>query len=450
MSILRRVLSALALACLLQGPGVRADSSWYYEIGGAEAIEKPAWDYSDTITFTASGEVSWNYSCGKFDLKSTVSNLLADVRTAADEYVNTMVANAQAAIASLPALILQRANPALYDMFQNGLLRVQGYANAAVLDCKKLEEQIAAGEMTFGGLWDQFKQAARVDDWKVQASLETGNVVRAQQTVERNAGSNGIPWPTESSAQRAGGQGQPPIQVIGDTAVVGFNTVAGLPPRSTARPDGAAAPLAARFGNSAGFARFMQRTVGESVVTTHQDGPQQTVPGQGLRGLVDEENTRVKALLSTAVNGSGNLSPALRELIASSGVRITNQLLREVRNLPNEERDIALQRLAQEIALAKVVQDALEAYRIHMAGMANPAIASSGAAMAINRQALMDLKQSVEDLMFEKRIRDELVSQTASAILARAAQAREAVEPIRAPRDETPVLESGATRRDDP
>jgi len=155
---LRSTLKFTAIsAALVCTSGAQAQSAWYYEMGGAQPIDKPIWSSFNAVPLQVSADISWNYSCGKFSISGSVNKLLADVRTAADDYLNAMIANAQAAVASLPAIILQRANPTLYDVMQNGLLRAQASANAARLDCKALEETVIANGTGTADVWDNLK-----------------------------------------------------------------------------------------------------------------------------------------------------------------------------------------------------------------------------------------------------------------------------------------------------
>ncbi|MCK9552104.1 MAG: hypothetical protein M0R29_15395, partial [Aquamicrobium sp.] len=101
------------------------DSLWYYEIGGAEPVSAPANPSVVSVTLGGSAQLGLGYSCGKFDPVAAVTNTLNDIGAGVDNMVNAMTAAASAAIASLPALILQRANPGLYDMFQNALLQAE-------------------------------------------------------------------------------------------------------------------------------------------------------------------------------------------------------------------------------------------------------------------------------------------------------------------------------------
>ncbi len=109
----------------IAGIGAQApteDSLWYYEIGGAEPVSVPANPSVVSVALGGPLQLGLGYSCGKFDPVAAVTHTLNDICTGVDNMMGAMTAAASAAIASLPALILQRANPGFYDMFQNALL----------------------------------------------------------------------------------------------------------------------------------------------------------------------------------------------------------------------------------------------------------------------------------------------------------------------------------------
>jgi integrating conjugative element protein (TIGR03755 family) len=442
---------SIAAAFALSTP-IRAQSAWYYEFGGAEPINKPVWSSYNPVPLQVSGEFGWNYSCGKFSISNSVNRLLRDVATAADDYLNAMVANAQAAVASLPGIILQRANPTLYDMMQNGLLRAQATANAARLDCQAMEESIMANGSGIGGVWENLKQSAKITDWKAQATYSRNDIVQAQRNVEQNAGANGIPWIAAGGASaRAGGVNQPVIKINADITGAGYDMAvsAGNPRFSNSN----AAPLTAKnskafglfqlfnaFPTKASAQEYVTRVIGDTAVTTTEGGLKTTQPGYGLNEEVVRETQRVLPLLTAAVNAGRAITNAEREQISPSA-QLTDQLLRSIRDLPRQDRDLIVQRLAGEIAMTNTINKALMTINILRLGKTNPNVESYDMIVEMADQGIAELKTYVDDLMYETRIRKELVSETAVAILQRADAQRTGpvIEPERID-DQEPAL----------
>ena len=173
---------------------------------------------SATSSLGASFELGIRYSCGKFDPIRGIATQLDQVI----ERIKALVVNAlSAAIAAAPMYILQRVNPGLYDLLQNLLLKAELAVNLANASCEQMERAIAAGRDPYM----EWLQAAKAVSWKVEMGAggprSAGvDVKTALDQVEAQGGAQGLPW---LEGRRAGGEGQPPIRVIGDTATAGYN-----------------------------------------------------------------------------------------------------------------------------------------------------------------------------------------------------------------------------------
>ncbi len=100
-----------------------AISDWmYYRIGGGAAIPPSA---TRRNTFPLTAGVSWNSDmmCGNFDIDTTVRNQLNGVTDGFQQLMGEVIESATSAVASLPAMVIQRANPQLYDLLTNGVLQ---------------------------------------------------------------------------------------------------------------------------------------------------------------------------------------------------------------------------------------------------------------------------------------------------------------------------------------
>jgi len=132
-----------------------------------------------------------------------------------DDMMNAMVAAANSAIASLPALILQRANPGLYDLFQNALLQAEETLQLATKSCEQMEAEIAAGKSSYADLL----MLSKGNDWKVQMGIGGKDAVSAKESVEEANGENGVPW----IGGQAGGSGLQVLEFTGDIVPAGYN-----------------------------------------------------------------------------------------------------------------------------------------------------------------------------------------------------------------------------------
>ncbi|HHQ8958468.1 TPA: hypothetical protein ACSV9M_004763 [Escherichia coli] len=94
----------------------------FYTLGGGSVISQPA---TRSNMQKLGMDLGWSSDlmCGNFDLKTTVGNQLNGVTEGFKNLMGDVIQGATGAAASLPAMVIQRANPGLYDMITNGVLQ---------------------------------------------------------------------------------------------------------------------------------------------------------------------------------------------------------------------------------------------------------------------------------------------------------------------------------------
>ena len=402
---------------LTKGP--TEDSLWYYEIGGAEPVSVPANPAVVPVTLGGSAQLGLGYSCGKFDPVAAVTNTLNDIGAGVDNMMNAMTAAASAAIAALPALILQRANPGLYDMFQNALLQAQETMQLATKSCEQMEAEIAKGKNPYADLITLSKG----NDWKLQMGIGGNDAVTAKDAVESSNGDSGIPW----VGGQAGGAGQPVLEFTGDIVKAGYNinmnrpiTTAGpVPPASATR-------LTEIWTTPADARDWVVDVVGENIVTTCDTCRKDSIPGTGLLPKLNQEATAVTVEIQNLVSGATPLTLANLDNITAPGVAITRQVIEAIREMPASEQSLIMGRLVSEISTARTVEKALFARRLLLSGRQVPEVYATEVAREHADISIVELDKEIENLLFETRVRKEVVSDTIATLLQRAAARRQA------------------------
>ena len=394
------------------------DSLWYYEIGGAEPVSVPANPSVVSVTLGGSAQLGMGYSCGKFDPVAAVTNTLNNIGAGVDNMMNAMTAAASAAIASLPALILQRANPGLYDMFQNALLKAEETMQLATKSCEQMEAEIAKGKNPYADL----ATLSKGNDWKLQMGVGGNDAVTAKDAVETSNGDNGVPW----IGGQAGGSGQPLLEFTGDIVKAGYNinmnrpvTAAGpVPPASATR-------LSEVWATPADARDWVVDVVGENIVTTCDTCRKDSIPGTGLLPKLYQESSAVTVEIQNLVSGATPPTLANLENITAPGVAITRQVIEAIREMPASEQSLIMGRLVSEISTARTVEKALFARRLLLTGRQVPEVYATEVAREHADTSIAELDKAIENLLFETRVRKEVVSDTVSMLLQRAAARRQ-------------------------
>lgn len=393
------------------------DGLWYYEIGGAEPVSLPANPTVTTVTLGGSVELGLGYSCGAFDPVIAVENSLNNIKDGADNMMDAMTQAATSAIAALPALILQRANPGLYDLFQNALLKAEETMQIATKSCETMEAEIAAGKNPYADLITLSKG----NDWKRQMGIGGNDAVTAKEAVESANGDNGVPW----IAGNAGGDGQPELRLTGDIVEAGYNI-------NLNRPIDAAAPaaddsrLAALWPAPEAAREWAVEVLGEQIVTTCDSCAKESVPGTGLLPKLQDEREVVIEDLQRLVTGAVEPTRDNLTAINAPGVAVTRQVIEAIRAMPATEQDLIAGRLVAEISTARTVEKALYARRLLLSGRQVPEVYAAEVAREHTDTTIEELDREIDNLLFETRVRREVVSDTVITLLQRAAARRQA------------------------
>ncbi len=422
---LRRYTARVVLVSMLcagtgqavQGP--TEDGLWYYEIGGAKPVSAPANPAVVPVTLGGSAQLGLGYSCGKFDPVVAVTNTLNDIKSGADNMMNAMTAAASSAIAALPALILQRANPGLYDLFQNALLKAEETMQLATKSCERMEAEIAQGKNPYADLITLSKG----NDWKLQMGIGGNDAVTAKDSVEASNGDNGVPW----LGGQAGGIGQPVLRFTGDIVQAGYNISMNRPITSTAPvPAASATRLSEVWPTPAAARDWVVDVVGENIVTTCDTCRKDSIPGTGLLPKLYTESTAVTGELQNLVSGAMPPTLANLELVTAPGVAVTRQVIEAIREMPATEQGLIIGRLVSEISTARTVEKALYARRLLLSGRQVPEVYATEVARQHADTAIAEFDKEIERLLFETRVRREVVSDTITVLLQRAAARRQA------------------------
>jgi len=398
-------------------PSNANNSAFYYQIGGARSISLPANSSVKTKALNASYEYGLGYSCGNFNPLTGVADAINGLKNTKDKLITGAVGAVTSAIGSLPALIMQRIDPGLYDLFQNALIRAEATIALATKSCEDYEEQIQQGKNPYKG-WTDVSKAI---DWKVQmgskgfGSSKVG-VHTAKKTVQTNNGKNGMPW---VGGKKAGGVGQPPIKATADTIKAGYNLTLNRKAEETKKPvykKGTEPRLVEVFNSPAEASQFAVDVVGDVDIRTYANSKQTTTPGHGLLVKVEEENKAIEKNLSDLV--SKKTKPTISHLneVSSNQVLINHDLIQAIQRMKPTQRQLTISKLASEAAMSKVIEKALLTRRLLITGKREPNISQTPAGTHIT-DSIAQLDRDIETVMFEKRINTELASKTPAMVL---------------------------------
>ena len=391
---------ALALVCGLawaqagfQTSGPVIGDEVMYSIGGGSAVSMGRAAGMRSIGVG----LGWNSNliCGDMSIQTTLRNQLNGITNGFQQIMSNVIQSATSAVASLPALIIQRADPGLYNLLTNGVLQARLDFDRSKLTCRAMAEKMAE---TAGGQlgWSQMAEGMALRD-----AVSSTDAVSAIEQAETRRGNDGVPWVGGSNA---GGAGQSAIRVVGDVTRAGYNLVNGLSCQTWTSPQQAT--------------EWATRVLGEQVQRTCDSCTKtETVPGVGLTPLIQEEYETKLEALQELVSGTRNTTFENLHAAGSTSLPITRGVIEALRDEPDQ--DLLARRLASEVALSSVLEKALLLQRTLLTGKKEPNVAANQLAVeAVNHES-DTLDQEIRNLKTELELRRELANNSPMAIIQR-------------------------------
>ena len=381
-----------------------------YTIGGGRAVSMGPVGPMQTLGVG----VGWNSNliCGDMSITTTLQNQLNGITNGFQTIMSNVIQNATAAVASLPALIIQRADPGLYNLLTNGILQARLDFDRSKLTCRAIAERMAD---TAGGQlgWDQLAEGM-----VLKQAVGSTDAVSAIEQAETSRGNDGVPWVGGSNA---GGSGQAPIRVVGDVTRAGYNLLNGRSATDTSSIDSLTCGhrlSCQTWSSPEAAATWATRVLGEQEQRTCDSCTKtRTTPGVGLTPLIQEEfEDRIEALRDLLAGTTPTTFENL-EQAGSVSLPIPRGVIEALRDEPDQ--DILARRLASEIALASVLEKALLLQRTLLAGRKEPNVAANQLAQdAVARESDL-LVQEINNLKTELALRRELAANSPMAIIQR-------------------------------
>jgi integrating conjugative element protein (TIGR03755 family) len=312
-----------------------------------------------------------------------------------------------------PALIIQRADPGLYNLLTNGVLQARLDFDRSKMTCRAIANRLA--DMAGGQAgWDQLAEGMTLRD----TVTANGDAVSAVEQAESNKGNNGVPWVGGSNA---GGSGQGAIKVVGDVTRAGYNLLNGRGVTDTSaipRTSCSNRLTCQTWASPDAAAAFAVRVLGEREQRTCESCTKtQTTPGVGLTPVIQEEYETKLQALQELVTGAKPTTTVNLEAAGSNSLPITRGVIEALRDEPDQ--DLLGKRLASEAALSSVLEKALLLQRTLLTGKKEPNVAANELAVKAVDQENSTLEQEINNLKTELELRRTLASNSPMAIVQR-------------------------------
>lgn len=394
----------------------------YYSIGGGSVLSAPP---SHNKMQKIGVGVTWSSDlmCGNFDLETTVKNQLNGATKGFQDMMSNVINSATGAVASLPALAIQRANPGLYELLTNGMLQANISFDKAQLTCQKMSEKM----MDYAGSSKgPFTQLAIAEEFKNIVNL-TGDAVQAEQDLNKTKGTKGIPWIGNVTK---GGVGQPAIKPTYDITSAGYNILNNQPVTNAQKidPNDCNGWICQKWSTPEEAAKAVVEVLGDGNIKTCTDpnacngqNPNENAnvatSGVGFSPMLDEITLENQKLLIDLVNGTLKPNDENLSKIKSGGLPVSRNIIQALKDDPDNA--ALVQRLSSELAFSETITTGLAMRRLLMSGLSDPNVAALDPATEIANDKLAKLDQEINALKTEMDIRKSIANNSLLTTLER-------------------------------
>jgi len=375
----------------------------YYILGGSQVTSAPASLSSNANPLSTSTALNGSV-CGKFEPTVDIQSILSDQLGNA---LTSLSAVPNAVASALPGSILCRAKPGMCQLLQHYVVRAENQWNLSVEACERSMQEFAAG----GDPFHDLVQASQVQSWRRHAMAGL-SATEAKRQV--NASDGCVEW---IGGRQAGCAGKDAIWLIRDTAEAGWcllleqNSNCSAPAKPVG--DKNQPRLIKLWPQPQAASEWITDVLGDYRVQS--EARASTTAGSGVLPKVEEETAQIKEQLESLVYSAQTVSSDDFESLRANWIALSPPLIDALRDL--HDRDYLIARIANEIALSRVIEKAFLARRVLLSGSMEPHVQSIGTASETLQHKIENLEKEIQRAVFEFQITSRLVSDTTLQVL---------------------------------
>ena len=405
---------------------IASNSRLYYLMNGGTDITIPSVTQQSSMNLIPDVHNQLGYTCDGFNPSITVNSQLNDWEDSVENVPSEVISNLSGYINGAASYLMDKADSIAYSLMQNSIEMSFDDFSDAKASCSSVRDSLKNGKSFDTAL----SSIAESQGWKYKSdAAEEGTDVDITDTRAQTAQDPykyGVPW--VDANENAGGTGntQVPIHVLSDVVIAGYNVLiddARDLNSQQAAPD--SSELSKYWKNPQEAADWATLVLGDfdySADTLKES----TKPGMGLLNLsqncpvnATNELTCIKTVQQKLVDVATQSSqPTAEQLQAiSSGQSIvTPEIISDIKNLSKQDQSIVISKLGEDIALQNLVDEAKTLRHVIIAGKQTPPVQQLEPVVTRLDSLLQQLKGDIEDVTFDNKLNDQMMSKTISTI----------------------------------
>ena len=333
--------------------------------------------FNRRLTSTAQFDAGLGYACGTFDPFDNIEQSLNRVAESWKKLPQQYLLAFEAYIASLPAYLLNKINPTLYNTLTKNLDEAFALFEAEYKSCAQIERETQLGDNPHG----QLVRASIAKNLTIILGTDGITIDQAMEQVRAEGAKEGVRL---ENGTAYGGDGQEPVNVRKSLMIAGSNLLMGRNSSSSSSfGDNDVNPMADAFESPEDMFMFVRDIYGESLYDLLNSSNTSSGAGIGYQHKYVMERNKQIDLLRQFMRDE----ITRQEYQELSRSQIAPEYLKEIRRMAPTQQDIAIDAYARDIAIKHILEKMDFVILAVTAGLREPNIAASEAFQVIQDEA---------------------------------------------------------------
>ncbi|WP_298775093.1 hypothetical protein [uncultured Shewanella sp.] len=365
--------------------------------------------------------------CGAFDLDTTTFSSFDDgsFKRMQSQVIGMLKDNFNPV--GLIGTVIKSANPDLYETIMNGVFSAETNFNGSIGQCEDIQQ--ASADLLLGDLQGVSSNEALSEEISsAEADPASVDVTKVMKQVGN--GEKGIEI---SDGVYKGGEGQAPIMIVKDTAITGYNTLAGRSLNDTTPANlSEYNPITTTFSSPKALTDYALEVVGETEMRTSTGTKTERAPGKGVKNQARiHANELYIEFVKVMSKPLSQISKTDLSLVsAGNTLQVNLDLIRMLKAFPTERRKHYINALSTKIAFAKEVDKLLLLRRALVAGIEVTRLKSFKASVEEHNTKIKNIDDELNMIEQELRLREMVAGNTIENIYQAYALLNEKYTPV--------------------
>lgn len=427
-------LNAIMLSILLSGSSFASlfpeQSEYYYQLGSASDLFVPPVNRDQTVTI--GGYINGGgLNCNMFNPVVSITNSLQDLKSSMSGIPSAIIDNLKGSVAAYPGYKLQQAMPGLYNILQNASAGAQNEFALRMADCLATKRALEEGNSPISSMLAVSDSQGWIEAAQRARSGVSVDVTKTAKDIANKGDEYGLPWVHRKNGN-SGGSNQPPIKVISDVVVAGYNVLlSGSRDLDNKDPASDADKKHHRFvqiwSDPKKAAQWAVLVLGDIKISHKKSvSDREAHAGIGLAPLLQScpkitSHSTCVSKVSTAlwklVDKESELTETNLRQLSASNVLITDEIITAIQRMPREQQIMTVSKIGEEIAIQNLLDEAIMLRHLLQAGMQIQEVQNLKQAHRMVREAVNKLDKEIQNLAFEGEVRKKMMTDTLNLVM---------------------------------